>query len=142
MNRIILLIGMALIFLTSCRNKEIEDLRMENERLRNEMFQQFQTVYAWTIIECKVGSYTLDNGYGKKGFFNGTDDVLYWSEIEMVNNFNEDIKYKFQDELENKCRKRYGMALHSIQKKETFTFNSYAEASQFKNKVLNGNKNE
>lgn len=140
MNKTILLMGILLISLTSCRNKELEELRTENERLRNEMFQQFQTVYTWTIIECKVGTYTLDNGYGKKGFFKGTDNTLYWSDIEEMNVFNEDVKYHLQDKLEKKCRERYGMALHSIQKRETFTFNSYAEASQFKDNVLNGNK--
>lgn len=142
MKKGILLIGLVLITFFSCKNKELEELRLENEQLRNEKFQQSQTVYVWTVIECKVGSYTLDNGYGKEGFFNGTTNTLYWSDIEELNNFNEDIKYQLQDELEKKCRNRYGMALHSIQKKETLTFNSYAEASQFKDSVLNGNKNK
>lgn len=140
MKKVILLTGVTLITLSSCKNKELEELRLENEQLRNEKFQQSQTVYVWTVIECKVGNYTLDNGYGKEGFFNGTNNTLFWSDIEEVNVFNEDIKYKFQDELENKCRQRYGRALHSIQKKETFTFNSYTEASQFKDSVINGNK--
>lgn len=140
MKKVILLIGLVLITLSSCKNKELEELRLENQQLRNEKYRESQTVYVWTTIQCKVGSYTVDNGYGKEGFFNGTTNTLYWSDIEQINNFNEDIKYQLQDELEKKCRNRYGMALHSIQKKETFTFNSYAEASQFKDSVTNGNK--
>ncbi|KAA5531876.1 hypothetical protein [Paenimyroides baculatum] len=142
MTKKILMIGLVLISLNSCKDRELEDLKLENESLKNELFTRNQAVYTWTVIECKIGAYTIDNGYGKKGFFKGTDDVLYWSEIEMFNNFNEDIKYQLQDQLEKKCRNRYGMELHSIQKKETFAFNSYAEASQFKDSVTNGNKNK
>lgn len=139
MKKIILLIGIALISLTSCRNKEIEDLRMENERLRNENFQQTQSVYVWTVIQCKQGNYWT---YGNYGRLENVKEHMYWSEIELVYNFNEDVKYQLQDKLENEVRRRLGQNLHSIQNRDTFIFDSYAEASQFKDKVLNGNKNE
>jgi hypothetical protein len=47
------------------------------------------------------------------------------------------MKYKLQDDLETKCRTRYGVTLHSIQKRETYIFDSYEEASKFKYKTLN-----
>src|SRR5690606_3644376 len=100
------------------------------------------TAYVWTVIECKVGTY-VEYGYGsnrRKGL-EDIKSILFWSEIEEIRNFNEDVKYRLQDELENKCRQRYSLGLHSIQGKETFVFDNYAEASKFKDKVLNGNKN-
>lgn len=137
MNKIFLLIGILLI---SCKDKEIEALREENERLRIENYQQTKTAYVWTVIECKVGDYIVNDNYGRRGIVDGAQNTLFWSEIEEVRNFNEDVKYRLQDELEKKCRQRFHVTLHSIIKKETFVFESYVEASQFKDQVLNGSK--
>lgn len=139
MKKIILLISIALIALTSCKNKELEELKIENERLKNENTQQFQTVFAWTILICKQGSYVWRDNY--EGLENVKENT-YWSDIDVIYNFNEDIKYQLQDKLESQVRNKLGLNLHSIQKKETFIFNSYAEASQFRNSIVNGDENK
>ena len=138
MNKKIWLIGILLIFLISCKDKEIEALREENNQLRSEMYKQTQTVYVWSVIECKVASSQDFNGK-----YRGIKDHLYWSEIKEFNYFDDDIKYRLQDELERDCRHNFAPGFfQSITSKNTFVFNSYAEASQFKDKVVNGIKND
>lgn len=140
MKKIILLICIALIALTSCKNKELEELKIENERLKNEMFQESQTVYAWTVIHCKQGTYIWSQHYER---LEKVKEHSYWSEIELVYDYNEDAKYQLQDKLENQIRNKLGQNLHSILNRETFIFDSYAEASQFRNNVINGtNRNK
>lgn len=133
MKRCILML-LFLIFLQACKNQneELDKLKIENELLKNKIDQTpiNSTKFVWTVINYKVGDWSPD-----RGFYN-LKSRLYWSDVEEVNNFNENIKYKMQDELEKECRNRISL-LESIQKRETFVFDSYKEASEFKFKTVN-----
>jgi hypothetical protein len=123
-----------LIFLQSCKNQneELNKLKSENEILKSKIDQTpiNSTKFVWTVIYYKVGDWSPE-----RGFYNYKNQ-LYWSEVVEVNNFNENIKYKLQDELEKECRNRIAL-LESIQKRETFVFDSYKQASEFKFKTVN-----
>lgn len=125
---------MSIISLQACKNQneELEKLRNENEHLKKTIEQTpiNTTKFVWTVINFKVGDWSPE-----RGFYN-LKNRLYWSDIEEVNNFDENLKYKLQDELEKKCRTRNAL-LESIQKRETFIFDSYKEASEFKFKTVN-----
>lgn len=133
MKRCILML-LFLIFLQACKNQneELDKLKIENELLKNKIDQTpiNSTKFVWTVINYKVGDWSPE-----RGFYN-LKSRLYWSDVEEVNNFNENIKYKMQDELEKECRNRISL-LESIQKRETFVFDSYKEASEFKFKTVN-----
>lgn len=133
MKRCILML-LFLLFLQACKNQneELDKLKSENELLKNKIAQTpiNSTKFVWTVINYKVGDWSPE-----RGFYN-LKSRLYWSDVEEVNNFNENIKYKMQDELEKECRNRISL-LESIQKRETFVFDSYKEASEFKFKTVN-----
>ncbi len=129
-----ILMLLSLVFLQACKNQneELDKLRNENQLLKNKIEQTpiNSTKFVWTIINYKVGDWSPE-----RGFYN-LKSRLYWSEIEEVNGFNDNIKYKMQDELEKECR-NHNPLLESIQKRETFAFDSYKEASEFKFKTVN-----
>lgn len=133
MKRYILII-LSLLLLQACKNQneELDRLRNENELLKNKIDQTpiNSTKFVWTIINYKVGDWSPE-----RGFYNLKKHV-YWSDVEEISNFNENIKYKMQDELEKECRS-HNPLLESIQKRETFVFDSYKEASEFKFKTVN-----
>lgn len=133
MKRYILII-LSLLLLQACKNQneELNRLRNENELLKNKIDQTpiNSTKFVWTIINYKVGDWSPE-----RGFYNLKNRV-YWSDVEEVSNFNENMKYKMQDELEKECRS-HNPLLESIQKRETFVFDSYKEASEFKFKTVN-----
>lgn len=127
-------IVLGLISLQACKNQneELERLKSENEFLKSRIEQTpiNTTKFVWTVINYKVGSWSPE-----RGFYN-LQNKLYWSDIEEVNGFNESLKFKMQDELEKRCRNNNAL-LESIQKRETFVFDSYKEASEFKFKITN-----
>jgi len=136
----IMLVFLIIISFTACKNdtKEIDDLKEENTRLQNELVMQSanKAKYVWTVIYCKTGTFSVGSD-DPKGHFTTLDKTLFWSDIEEVSNFTDDLKYKLQDDLENKCRRRYNNTLHSIQNRETYVFDTYEEASKFKYETLN-----
>lgn len=123
-----------LLLLQACKNQneELDRLRNENELLKNKIDETpiNSIKFVWTMIYYKVGDWSPE-----RGFYNLKSRV-YWSDVEEVNNFNDNVKYKIQDELEKECRSQNPL-LESIQKRETFVFDSYKEASEFKFKTVN-----
>lgn len=132
------------LFTLSCNNaqekQEIEQLRLELEELRNQKLEEESKKavpkYVWSVIQCKTGTYSYNPSDGTSGYKN-LKNTIYWSEITEVMDFNENSEYKSQDDLENKLRQRYGRALHSIQERETFAFDTYKEASEFRYNRVN-----
>lgn len=129
-----ILIILPLLLLQACKNQneELDRLKNENELLKNKIAETpiNSTKFVWTMIYYKVGNWSPE-----RGFYNLKSRV-YWSDVEEVNNFNDNVKYKMQDELEKECRSQNPL-LESIQKRETFVFDSYKEASGFKFKTVN-----
>lgn len=143
--RFLFIVGVAIILtLQSCNNSTAnESLVRENELLRKQLNEELkeqvtQTKYVWSIIYFKSGSFTWGSADPKGHFKPGSiQDKIFWSDISEVNDFNEDKKYMLLDELEENLRSKYRVNVHSIQKREAHEFNSYKEASEFRNSIVN-----
>lgn len=134
-------------FFISCSNgkskKEIllDSLRIENELLKESLLeleiQRNQIKYVWTLIEHKRGKYFFGSSEGNGGFEGPLTNYIFYSDIIEVSGFNEEKEYRLQDELEKELRSQFGLSLHSIQKRETFVFDTYKQASEHRYNFLN-----
>lgn len=127
-----------LIAIQSCKNNdsEIEKLKEENKALKEQIIDKPANVskYVWTVITYKTGSIHEDrNGQSMKDIKTKSS----WTDIIEVPNFDYTTKLKMQDEFESQIRQKNSIFLHSILKRETYEFSSYAEASEFKYKTIN-----
>lgn len=133
-----ILILISLISLQSCKNEnnEIEKLKEENEALKKQIIEKpvNNPKFVWTVITYKIGSIVGDaNGQRLTNIKTQSS----WTEIEEIPNFDYTTKLRIEDEFESELRQRHSMFLHSIVKRETYDFNTYAEASEFKYKTVN-----
>lgn len=86
----------------------------------------------------KSGSFTWGSNDPKGHFKPGSiQDKMFWSDIEEIYDFNEDKEYRLLDELEKNLRSKYRVNVYSIEKRQAHVFNSYKEASEFRNSVVN-----
>lgn len=114
-----------------------DENRKLKEELKNLKVKSETSKFLWTVIYCKTGTNSFDPATGKESWIGKLEDKIYSSDIIELNNVTESTKYKLQDELENKVRNQLRSALHSVQNRKTFVFDSYEEASKFKFKALN-----
>lgn len=130
----IYLVIISLILLQSCKNEnlEIKKLREENEVLRNKVKQEpvAKPKFVWTVITYKIGAISM----GAQGGQRMTDirTLSDWTDIEEVPNFDYTAKLKREDEFEDRIREQHSAFLHSIVARETYIFDTYQEASEFK----------
>lgn len=154
MNKHLILL-FSLIILSSCNQGKFEEsqskvdsLLLENYNLKNKIShlesileKRNQPKYVWTVVHHKrgyfVSSYDVDTGKNSSGFKGTPQNYIYYSEIETIKDFDESKKFKLQDELERELRNQFGTSVHSIQKRETFVFESYEKASQHRYKYIN-----
>ena len=133
-----ILILLSLISLQSCKNEnnEIEKLKEENEALKKQIIEKpvNNPKFVWTVITYKIGTIEGDANGQRLTNINTQSS---WTEIEEIPNFDYTTKLRMEDEFESKLRQRHSMFLHSIVKRETYDFNTYAEASEFKYKTVN-----
>lgn len=133
---IIVLILLTLSCNDSKTKNENERLKLEIEKLKQEKEKKESPKFVWTVLFCKTATYSYDPSNGKEEYSN-IKDKIYWSDITEFSDFNENLKYKLQDELENKIRASLRQALYSVQERKTYVFDSYKEASEFKFKTIN-----
>ncbi|MEZ7498343.1 hypothetical protein QO200_06290 [Flavobacterium sp. Arc3] len=138
MKKIIFLL-ISLISLQSCKNNsiEIEKLKEENKVLKEQIINKPINIpkYVWTVITYKIGARHFDDNGGSR--LKNIETKSSWTDIIEVQNFDYTTKLKMEDEFENRIRQTNSILLHSIVKRETYDFNSYAEASEFKYKTTN-----
>lgn len=129
----IYLVIISLILLQSCKNEnfEIKRLREENEVLRNKLRQEpiTKSKFVWTVITYKIGTISI-SAHGRR--MTNIRKLSSWTDIEEVSNFDYTAKLKREDEFEDIIRKQNSDFLHSIVARETYIFNTYQEASEFK----------
>lgn len=129
----IYLVIISLILLQSCKNEnfEIKRLREENEVLRNKLRQEpiTKSKFVWTVITYKIGTISI-SAHGRR--MTNIRKLSSWTDIEEVPNFDYTAKLKREDEFEDIIRKQNSDFLHSIVARETYIFNTYQEASEFK----------
>jgi hypothetical protein len=129
----ICLVIITLILLQSCKNEnfEIKRLREENEILRNKLRQEpvTKSKFVWTVITYKIGTISI-SAHGRR--MTNIRKLSSWTGIEEVSNFDYTAKLKREDEFEDRIRKQNSDFLHSIVARETYIFNTYQEASEFK----------
>ncbi|WP_310595487.1 hypothetical protein [Flavobacterium sp.] len=129
----ICLVIISLILLQSCKNEslEIKKLREENEVLRNKVNQEpvAKPKFVWTVITYKIGTISI-GAYGRR--MTDIRKMSSWTDIEEVSNFDYTAKLKREDEFEDRIRKQNSDFLHSIVARETYIFDTYQEASEFK----------
>ena len=129
----ICLVIITLILLQSCKNEnfEIKRLREENEVLRNKLRQEpvTKSKFVWTVITYKIGTISI-SAHGRR--MTNIRKLSSWTDIEEVSNFDYTAKLKREDEFEDRIRKQNSDFLHSIVARETYIFNTYQEASEFK----------
>lgn len=133
----IILLSLSLTILISCKNDRIEKLEQENIDLQRQLMEKNKVInqYAVTIIHLKMGN-TLegtDSGMELRNIKN----KIFCSEIKEIQNFDQSIKFWLQDQLEKELRRLHSGFIQSIQKRETFIFDTYAEASEFRFKTIN-----
>lgn len=133
------MILISLLSLQSCKNNdsEIEKLKEENKVLKEQISDKPTNIskYVWTVITYKTGSiHGDDNGQMR---LRNIKTESSWTDIIEVPNFDYTTKLKMQDQFETQIRQKNSMFLHSIVKRETYDFSSYAEASEFKYKTIN-----
>jgi hypothetical protein len=129
----ICLVIISLILLQSCKNEslEIKKLREENEVLRNKVNQEpvANPKFVWTVITYKIGTISI-GAHGRR--MTDIRKMSSWTDIEEVSNFDYTAKLKREDEFEDRIRKQNSDFLHSIVARETYIFDTYQEASEFK----------
>ena len=138
-NYILLLV---LIFIVqSCQNdnkNEIKRLQEENEMLKMQVNEEPINIdnpkFVWTVITYKTGIIEGDEN-GER--LTNIKTQSSWTDIVEVANYDYTSKLRIQDEFEHKLRQKKSSFLHSIVKRETFDFNTYAEASEFRSKTIN-----
>lgn len=131
-------ITLFLLFITlfSCKDENVERLKQENEQLQKQLNEkQKNTIkYTLTAIYYKMGD--VEGDHNGQRLTNIRNKVIY-SDIIEVENFDRTIELKLQDQLEKELRRLHQMFIHSLQKRETFVFDTYEEASEFKFKITN-----
>ena len=131
-------ITLFLLFITlfSCKDENVERLKQENEQLQKQLNEkQKNTIkYTLTVIYYKMGD--VEGDYNGQRLTNIRNKAIY-SDIIEVENFDRTIELKLQDQLEKELRRLHQMFIHSLQKRETFVFDTYEEASEFKFKITN-----
>ncbi len=129
----ICLVIISLILLQSCKNEslEIKKLREENEVLRNKVNQEpvAKPKFVWTVITYKIGTISI-GAHGRR--MTDIRKLSSWTDIEEVSNFDYTAKLKREDEFEDRIRQQHSDFLHSIVARETYIFDTYQEASEFK----------
>lgn len=128
-----------LFFLFSCENikqseakqRKIDSLQYRLNQLESRIAEGQKFVLA--VIYYKQGTYNMTDNK-----FENVSDYIEYTQIEEHNNgITETEKYKILDNLENELRNRCGLTLHSIIKRECLVFDSYIEASEYKQNLLN-----
>lgn len=123
-----------LLVIVSCRNNsEVEDLKLQNEQLRNQL-EETKTIdkkFVVAVIYHKRGTYVYSSSDNKTGFEGPIKDYVYYSDILETENVDETAKYKILDNLEDELRRGYDKSVHSIIRRECNVFNTYVEASKF-----------
>lgn len=165
MNTKIYLIPVLALLLSCVSKNEFEELENINDSLRNEiqslkntisdqeldlknsestiaylntdLKKQTQTKFVWTVIEHKRGRYIVSLTGGNTGFEGPIENYIYYSEVNQVEEFNENKEYLLQDQLEKSLRQKFGHTVHSIQNRQTFVFDTYKEASEHRYSFIN-----
>lgn len=131
-------ITLFLLFITlfSCKDENVERLKQENEQLQKQLNEKQRNAkkYTLTAIYYKMGD--VEGDYNGQRLTNIRNKAIY-SDIIEVENFDRTIELKLQDQLEKELRRLHQMFIHSLQKRETFVFDTYEEASEFKFKITN-----
>lgn len=127
------LVIISLILLQSCKdeNLEIKKLREENEVLRSKVNQEPVTKpkFVWTLITYKIGTISI-GAHGRR--MTDIRTMTAWTEIDELSSFDYTAKLRREDEFEDRIRKQNSEFLHSIVSRETYIFDTYQEASEFK----------
>lgn len=130
----IYLVIISLILLQSCKNEnlEIKKLREENEVLREKVKQEpvAKPKFVWTVITYKIGTISMGGEGGRR--MTDIRTMTAWTDIDEVSSFDYTAKLRREDEFEDRIRKENSDFLHSIVARETYSFDTYQEASEFK----------
>jgi hypothetical protein len=126
-----------LITICSCQdNKKLNQIQSENEMLKKQLEgtkkQESSEKFVWIVINYTYGTY-----YSETDRLGDLKKSIIFSDIIEINNYDDSMKYRLEDELEKDLRNRYKGLLHSIQERKTYVFGTYKEASQFKFQTLN-----
>lgn len=129
--------------ITSCNNKEVENLKYEN-KINQQVISELRSQI--TELEHKISDIQIDSIIGKKFVFavftieeksldsyNNPQPEIYYkiTEIKEFNDFNEEMKYRYMDNCMNdpvlKLKMEY--LKQNLKNRQCFVFNSYSEAS-------------
>jgi len=126
-----------LIAICSCQdNKKLNQIQSENEMLKRQLeeikTQESSEKFVWIVINYTYGTY-----YSETDRLGNLKKSIIFSDIREINNYDDSMKYRLEDELEKDLRNRYKGLLHSIQERKTYVFETYKEASEFKFQTLN-----
>jgi len=148
------LILLSIALCSSCRNKEIENLKYEI-KVKNQMISELSIQN--TKLEHELHDIKIDSINGKKFVFaiftfektnsdsyNKSKSEIFYriTEIKEFNNFNEEMKYRFMDNYMNDAMLKLKMEYlkENLKDRQCFAFNSYLEASSEREKYTT-NKN-
>lgn len=129
-----ILILSVILMLFSCKNNsELETLKKENEKLKEQLetTNNPSTKFLIGIIYNKRGDYVSASSDGKTGFTGKISNYVNYTDIIETTEFNETSKYKILDELENDMRRKYGLTIYSIESRECKIFEDYISASEY-----------
>jgi len=139
MKKVLLLL--LLFGLQSCNTAEIESLQKqndalieENRELASQLYRRSQTKYVYSVVYYRSGIISVSS-HGSRII--NAENHIYFSQIEEIIGYDNSVKYRLQDDLENQLRTFNSSSLESIQNRETFAFNTYEEASQHRYNLVN-----
>lgn len=147
MKKIIFLI--AFFGFQSCGQSEKEELENKNKQLleinrelEQQLYEEQNTKFVFTVIINKQ-AYSVTPNYSKDGtsiegtIYGDIRTEIYFTEIQEITGYTKSMNYKMQDDLEYNLRNESGGILQSIDKRETYAFDTYEEASKFKFNLIN-----
>lgn len=136
-----ILLLVSILIMQSCKNDssdEIKRLQEENEMLKMQISEKPINIdnpkYVWTVITYKTG---IIEGDENGEHLTNIKTQSSWTDIVEVADYDYTSKLKIEDAFEHQLRQKKSSFLHSIVKRETFDFNTYAEASEFRSKTIN-----
>lgn len=135
-----LIIAICFLTLISCNQnqKELEQLRKQNEILNQELSKQKQQASRtyYVIGKLKISSPGSANQYKTK-YYNWREQTII-TQIEEFKNYNQELEYRFLDQIEQNFRNTIVPNWPvKILEKKSFVYDNYAKASEARRNLNN-----